>query len=155
MPCNTWILLLLLTVVLFWGQLSSTVPDGTLKKRDQKEWVTVSCTNPWWECWASTAGAPTCCRLKLKWNSTAFPCVHTLNQSKKSKIKLKSKPMAIYCQWLLYCRVDCSTKATALLPYLCLLWWELDIVYLVPFAGAMCTWPLDKHGLRWSVELAI
>ena len=35
MPCNTWILLLLLTVVLFWGQLSSTVPDGTLKKRPE------------------------------------------------------------------------------------------------------------------------
>lgn len=36
MLCKTWILLLLLTVLLFRGQLSSTVPAGTLKKEPRR-----------------------------------------------------------------------------------------------------------------------
>ena len=75
MLCKTWILLLLLTV-LFGGQLSSTVPDGTFKK--SPEGMSYSeFHQSWWKCWASAAGCPACCWISLKLNSTAFACVHT------------------------------------------------------------------------------
>lgn len=96
MRCNTWILLLLLTVVLFWRHGLAAQSQMELLKRTQKEWVMVSGSSPGGS--AEPARPVLLPAASWCWNET--PQHLPVHMLKISVTQTK------HCQQLLYCRAE-------------------------------------------------